>query len=134
MEADEALWCRIRCGRKRWPVILVHHDHEMLADAADPGEPLCGVTDYLRSTIWLDASRSDRSIRETLHHEVHHAALVALLPSHLLHSKWAADLEEVMIRAVSPTLLRNLPPSFPPFTPECLAVIRAARRRRRRAA
>lgn len=133
-EADEALWCRIKCGRRQWPVVLVHHDSEWLLDAADPGEPLAGACDYARQTIWLDASRSDKSIRETLHHEIHHASLVSQLPSHLLHSKWAADLEEVMIRVVSPTLLRNLPPTFPPFPPEAIAVIRAARRHRRRAA
>ena len=135
LEADEALWCTVPGhGSRRWPVILVHHDHHALVDYADPHETLCGTTDYSHRRIWIDASRTDASIRATLHHEVHHAVLYDALPSGVLRLKMSADVEEVMVRAVSPVLLRVFSAQAPPFPPEALAVIRAARRHRRRAA
>jgi hypothetical protein len=116
LEADEALWTKVRgFGKRVWPVVLVHHDHPVLHDYADHGESLMGLTDYTLRRIWLDASRS-----------------VASLPGSVLRLKCSVEIEEAMVRDVSPALLRALRPTFPPFPPEAVAVIRAARRRRRR--
>jgi hypothetical protein len=133
LEADEALWTKVRgFGKRVWPVVLVHHDHPVLHDYADHGESLMGLTDYTLRRIWLDASRSVASIRSTLHHEIHHAVLFDSLPGSVLRLKCSVEIEEAMVRDVSPALLRALRPTFPPFPPEAVAVIRAARRRRRR--
>jgi hypothetical protein len=134
LEADEALWFTVpTVDRFRWPFIIVHEDHPMLFDP-DTGEQAHGLCDYKTRRVYLNGSLSTPSIRETAGHEFAHCVVYDVAPSWLLKSKIAEEVEELFVREVSPRLCRLAPPRWPAFTPECLAVIRAARRRRRRAA
>jgi hypothetical protein len=137
-EADEALWFVLPTEAPfRWPVLLVHHDHDMLHDfdAEAPGSPaLHGLCDDKTRTIYLNASLATSTIHEAAQHEIIHAFLWDLTPSRLMNSRIAHDMEELFIRQVSPALYKVARPRWPAFSPECWALIRAARRHRGRAA
>jgi hypothetical protein len=140
LEADEALWFVLNGHRpeggkrRRWPVIIVHHDHHVLVDNADDDEALMGWTDYGRRRVYIDGSRTRRSMCESVLHESPHCVLHDSLPSCVTRLRCSVDIEEALIRDVSPVLLRNYAIQFPPFPPQALAVIKAARIHRRRAA
>jgi len=132
-DADEALRFPFRACRKPWRVVLVHDDHEALVDDDHPtGRPLFGCCDYETRTVYVNASVSLRSIHDTALHELGHAAIGAATPSHIRDHHLARDIEEALVRDLTPILCRVARPRWPAFPPEARALIRVARQKVRR--
>lgn len=132
-DADEALWFNFRVERKRWRTVLVHGDHEALVDDDhEDGPPLYGCCDYETRTVYVNASVSLRNIHDTTLHEIGHAAIDADTLSHVRAFDLSRDIEEALIRGVTPILCRVARPRWPAFPPEARALIRVARRKAHR--
>jgi hypothetical protein len=130
LAADEALWFHFRAHGRRWRVLLVLPDHDMLEDE-DDGSPLFGCCDYDTRTIYIDASVTQTQLNDTTHHEMSHASAREGLPVKVRDTDLARDVEEVVIRCVSPVVCRVARLRWPAFPPEALALRRMARRKAR---
>lgn len=132
-DADEALWFTFRVQRRLWRVILAHHDHDALVDDDhEDGPPLYGVCLLEDGRIYINASGSDRVIQDTAVHEVGHASLTGPDVATLLETELGSDIEEALIRSLTPVLCRVARPRLPPYPPEARALLRVARRKVRR--
>jgi hypothetical protein len=131
LAADEALWFHFRAHGRRWRVLLVLPDHDMLEDEDVDGGRLWGCCDYDTRTIYVDASVSQSRLDDTTHHEIGHAASWEGLPAAIRDTDLARDVEEVVIRCVSPIVCRVARLRWPAFPPEALALRRMARRKAR---
>lgn len=134
VEADEALWFTFRAHGRKWRVLLVLPDHDELEDEDVDGGRLWGCCVHDTRTIYIDASVTPSRLSDTLMHEMGHASIWEGLPAHLRDSAMAVDIEEVLIRCATPVMCRVARITWPTLPPECRALMRAARRSKRRAA
>lgn len=137
--ADEAPWFSFRRSfrrrdgsrrRRTWHVVLVDRDHEAINDDARHDY---GCTDYETSTIYIDASASKASIEDTVVHEIGHSCLDEDWPRRVRYSDYTREIEEALVRAMTPVFCRVLRPRFPPFPPDARALLASARRKARAA-
>ncbi len=109
------LWFRFRPHplEKRWSVFLATREECAALRADAEGGPYVGRTVYGRRCIYISARQSEAEIRDTLTHELVHAAIGGHLTPH--------ELEETVVEMIAPRLtdiLSDIPMQFPPL-PAC---------------
>lgn len=106
------LWFRFRPHplERRWSVFLATRDACQSLAADYDGEPCHGRTRYGRRCIYVDVKQTESALRETLVHELAHAAIGG-------HVEPLA-IEETLVEMLAPRLadiLNDIPMTFPPL-------------------
>ena len=104
-------WLDLYVGGQRWGVYVVKGGSRLLG--ADDDETVHGLTHFDKCRIYLSKSQDEQAFEDTFLHELLHAAIYVSGASNVLASQCktadkAADVEEQIVRSLTPILHRVL--------------------------